>query len=350
MRLGKSESQVRRDSAELRKAGLIRVERPNKTENNRYFFLWDTAFDRADVHGHDHADMHAPIKEKQRVVANTDARVKGGAEGFLEFKAAYPEQKREIAVDSACRAYLSVIDGIAGEHERLMAGLARYIASAEWRQRLRQKPDGRTIPTMAMFITDRRYLDHPPPEDELDDGYRPASEFQAGRGIRERGNLMSMRATNNVVEFRNREERLERVNLMLAREDSDWLDQFAAEIRERHGVRISRSEIARTALAMLRELHTLAPTCPERFAPLSVCRSGEQLQAIGVLAVRWATMRVQGRSYTPRKFLTLNPIRRFSAATHILKTDQNGELFAIKGKNQDFRTPTATNRSGKSRW
>src|SRR5215472_451664 len=39
-RLGKSGSSIRRDSAELRLLGLIRVERPDKTENNRYYFLW----------------------------------------------------------------------------------------------------------------------------------------------------------------------------------------------------------------------------------------------------------------------------------------------------------------------
>ena len=58
----------------------------------------------------------------------------------------------------------------------------------------------------------------------------------------------------------NGEERLERFNVVLALEESEWLNQLAAEIHAETQVKISRSEIIRAALAGLRELHKLAPS------------------------------------------------------------------------------------------
>lgn len=90
-------------------------------------------------------------------------------ERFFEFQSAYPEPKREIKVDSSCRAYLSVVDGKPGEHGRLMAGLARYLASADWRRKLADAPDGRFLPSMEKFLAERVYLDHPPAANEEPD-------------------------------------------------------------------------------------------------------------------------------------------------------------------------------------
>ena len=42
---------------------------------------------------------------------------------------------------------------------------------------------------------------------------------------------------------------------------AEWLDQLAAEILARSGATISRSEIARAAIATFRELHRLVPSC-----------------------------------------------------------------------------------------
>jgi hypothetical protein len=41
------------------------------------------------------------------------------------------------------------------------------------------------------------------------------------------------------------EDRLERVNLMLSREESEWLDQLAAEILAATGSKVSHSQIVR---------------------------------------------------------------------------------------------------------
>jgi hypothetical protein len=82
-------------------------------------------------------------------------------------------------------------------------------------------------------------------------------------------------------------ERLERVNVMLERQESDWLDQLAAEIHTETGAKVSRSEIVRAGIAGMRELHRLAPACPSRFVPLATC-DGALLGQMIVLAVRWA--------------------------------------------------------------
>jgi hypothetical protein len=76
--------------------------------------------------------------------------------------------------------------------------------------------------------------------------------------------------------------RLGRVNLMLTRQDSAWLDQLANEIRSTTGAKVSRSEIVRAALSMLRELDRLAPLCS--------CKSGDNLAAMGIVAARKAAL------------------------------------------------------------
>lgn len=83
-------------------------------------------------------------------------------------------------------------------------------------------------------------------------------------------------------------ERLYRANIMLADEDSAFLDRLSDEIREHTGAKVSRSEIVRAAIAGIRELHRLAPECP-RFSPLTVARSGADLAIFSVLAIRLAT-------------------------------------------------------------
>ncbi|HTX36452.1 MAG TPA: hypothetical protein VME43_15590 [Bryobacteraceae bacterium] len=86
----------------------------------------------------------------------------------------------------------------------------------------------------------------------------------------------------------NRENALERVNLMLARRDSAWLDSLANEIRVNTGAKVSRSEIVRAALSTLAELHRLAPMAPTRLIPLHSCKSRDELALAGTLAVRRA--------------------------------------------------------------
>lgn len=91
---------------------------------------------------------------------------------FEEFRQRYPEPKRGVKVESACRAYVGRIYGTPGEHRNLMAGLERYVVSADWQRRLADDPTGRFIPTMEKFIVDGLYLDYPSPAaEEQEDGY-----------------------------------------------------------------------------------------------------------------------------------------------------------------------------------
>ncbi len=83
---------------------------------------------------------------------------------------------------------------------------------------------------------------------------------------------------------------LERVNLMLTRGDSAWLDTLANEIRVNTGAKVSRSEIVRAALSTMAELHRLAPIFPARLMPLHSCKSRDELALIGILAVRSAVL------------------------------------------------------------
>jgi len=86
----------------------------------------------------------------------------------------------------------------------------------------------------------------------------------------------------------NPDERRERFNVVLSIEDIAFLDQLAAEMAAT-GAKVSRSEIIRAAVAMLRDLHNAAPRCPARFHPLQQCRSGSELVIMGSVAVYWAT-------------------------------------------------------------
>jgi len=85
-------------------------------------------------------------------------------------------------------------------------------------------------------------------------------------------------------------EALKRVNLMLSRGDSEWLNAVATEIQQNTGATISRSEIVRAALATMAELHGLATRFPGQFMPLRCCKTGEELAVSGILAVRRAVM------------------------------------------------------------
>jgi hypothetical protein len=91
--------------------------------------------------------------------------------GFEEFREQYPTSRNGTYIESACRAYTSRISGVAGEHERLMAGLKRHKASAEWRRYFSERKP-HLVCSMEKFISEGRYLDHPPAaEEEPDDGY-----------------------------------------------------------------------------------------------------------------------------------------------------------------------------------
>jgi hypothetical protein len=128
-------------------------------------------------------ELSTPIKRNSRAregslmnhdwPATADAgRLPSAMDGFREFQRRYPETKRGVKIESACRAYVSRIHGKPNEHEQLLAGLSRYVASAKWQQALADDPSGRFIPMMERFIAEGLYLDHPPgvPE-EPDDGY-----------------------------------------------------------------------------------------------------------------------------------------------------------------------------------
>ena len=95
--------------------------------------------------------------------------------------------------------------------------------------------------------------------------------------------------------------KFERVNLMLAREDSAWLDQLADEIKARAGLKVSHSAITRAALATLRELHKAGDSF--KFGVLADCKSGADLAMLGVIAIRcgltYATTHVQAAPVDP---------------------------------------------------
>jgi hypothetical protein len=81
---------------------------------------------------------------------------------------------------------------------------------------------------------------------------------------------------------------LERVNLMLTRDDSAWLDTLANQIRENTGAKVSRSEIVRAALSTMAELHRLEPMFPAWLMPLHTCKTERELAVAGILAIRSA--------------------------------------------------------------
>ena len=86
----------------------------------------------------------------------------------------------------------------------------------------------------------------------------------------------------------NADVRLERFNVVLSLQESEWLNQLSAEIQAQTGAQVSRSEIIRAALAGLRELHRRAPLCT-RLVPLHTCTKGSDLTALAVLSARLAT-------------------------------------------------------------
>jgi hypothetical protein len=83
--------------------------------------------------------------------------------------------------------------------------------------------------------------------------------------------------------------RMERFNIVLLVDDSEWFDRFALEIREQNGAKVSRSEIVRAAIAGLRELHLRASERPSKFCPLVHARSESNLKMFAILAARLAT-------------------------------------------------------------
>jgi hypothetical protein len=83
--------------------------------------------------------------------------------------------------------------------------------------------------------------------------------------------------------------RMERFNIVLRLDDSEWLDRIAWEIREKNGAKISRSEIVRAAIAGIRELNLQASKRPSQFVPLANARSGSDLRVLAILAARLAT-------------------------------------------------------------
>ena len=86
------------------------------------------------------------------------------------------------------------------------------------------------------------------------------------------------------------ENALERVNLMLARKDSAWLDTLANEIHVNTGAKVSRSEIVRAALCTMAELHRLNPMAPSRLIPFHSCKTRDELILAGILAARRAAL------------------------------------------------------------
>ena len=75
-----------------------------------------------------------------------------------------------------------------------------------------------------------------------------------------------------------------RLNFMLPVRDSQWLDDVVYVFAER-GVRISRSEILRAAIAALREVQDLSTRIPTVFS-MDSARDGTQLATLAFLAVR----------------------------------------------------------------
>jgi hypothetical protein len=117
-------------------------------------------------------DCGAPRDPHQRTETETETEAEAEAEaeasrrfGFInpweQFVAAYPECKRRVKVEPACRAYAGRVSSDLGEHKRLMDGLARHLGSDSWCRSLRDN-GGRYIPSMERFIADGLYLDSPP--------------------------------------------------------------------------------------------------------------------------------------------------------------------------------------------
>lgn len=80
------------------------------------------------------------------------------ASGWQEFQEAYPV---DVGIEPGCRAYMSRIE-TPEDHERLMAGLRRHLESEKWRNAETGEYALRFVPSMAKFIENGMYLDHPP--------------------------------------------------------------------------------------------------------------------------------------------------------------------------------------------
>jgi hypothetical protein len=78
------------------------------------------------------------------------------ASGLQEFIDAYPKKTKR---DATARAYISTIE-TSQEHDRLMAGLHRWMESDQWTRSLKSD-GGRFIPDPDRFVSERRYLDEP---------------------------------------------------------------------------------------------------------------------------------------------------------------------------------------------
>jgi hypothetical protein len=82
-------------------------------------------------------------------------------------------------------------------------------------------------------------------------------------------------------------ERLERVNLVLSSADRRWLDQLTGELRASNGAAVSRSEITRAGLGILRALQKAYPQL------LLQCRSGDDIELVCISAMKLASLRTE---------------------------------------------------------
>jgi len=94
----------------------------------------------------------------------------GGARGWKEFQAHYPEPKCKTGVEAGAQAYAGRIKSDE-EHAKLMAGLERYLENGVWRRSL-QQDGGRYIPNMSRFIREGLYLEDPPVSGRDEQPYR----------------------------------------------------------------------------------------------------------------------------------------------------------------------------------
>lgn len=98
-------------------------------------------------------------------------------EAFEAFIARYPNR---IGIDEACRQWTSLVGNeITGATlPEVMAGLARWIASDQWRNE-----NGKYIPAPAKWLRERKWLDHPRSAEEYvepapqSDGRNPYAEW-----------------------------------------------------------------------------------------------------------------------------------------------------------------------------
>jgi len=248
-KLGKSRRQIQRDLSELEEAKLIAHQTREGKRYNTYVFLWNEIFEdhlvsktlaTANDSRHQMCPVDGPVEASHMTKSNeteatdvtplgdtsnvlrrqecrpnsvqgiklknsaqSSAFVEGSAglatasvtstearalatNGFEEFRQRYPEAKRGVKVAGASRAYASRIHRKPGEHEKLMAGLARYGASAELERALTDDPSGQFVPSMERYILDRRYLDAPQAAQHgFNDGYLTYEEARRQQLVEE---------------------------------------------------------------------------------------------------------------------------------------------------------------------